>query len=409
MSPLSWPQNEVVRQRERQLTEKLGPLAKAALLGAALHVCLGLYSIGIVLPQIARAFAGTPNAALLSQLIGGITGLSFAVASPLAGRLIDRMGSARIYFWSSVLFAVAGTSVILLNNLYLILITRVVLGTSVAGALVAAITGIGQLPAREQAKLLGVFTLVGGVLALIFYYVVARLSEFGWRAPFALHLLGIAVLPLILCLPRRHVGPQVEVKLGAPAKHRAIPPIPLMTISLFMGMAGVLPGLFAPFYLAGIGIHNPSQVMVPLMVTAVAVMPASGSYGWLQHRLGIDGLFAASLLFIAGGSALCAFSSTLLALSGSLAIMALGLGVSAANLNAAAVASEPASPGRMIGIVNGIYYGAQALLPFVALAIGKTFGASGVFKAFAIISLLWGVTYAATAFRERGSAIVEIP
>jgi MFS family permease len=120
-------------------------------------------------------------------------------------------------------------------------------------------------------------------------------------------------------------------------------------------------------------------------------------------------LFAASLLFIAGGSALCAFSSTLLALSGSLAIMALGLGVSAANLNAAAVASEPASPGRMIGIVNGIYYGAQALLPFVALAIGKTFGASGVFKAFAIISLIWGVTYAATAFRERGSAIVEIP
>jgi MFS family permease len=365
--------------------------------------------MGIVLPQIARAFAGTPNAALLSQLVGGITGLSFAVASPFAGRLIDRMGSARIYFWSSVLFALAGTSVIFLNNLYFILLTRVVLGASVAGALVAAITGIGLLPAREQAKLLGVFTLVGGVLALTFYYVVARLSEFGWRTPFALHLLGIAVLPLILCLPRRRpAGPQIDIGVAAPTKHRAIPPIPLLTISLFMGMAGVLPGLFAPFYLAGIGIHNPSQIMVPLMVTALAVMPASASYGWLQHRLGIDGMFAASLLFTAAGSALSAFSSTLIELSGALAVMGLGLGVSAANLNAAAVASEPASPGRMIGIVNGVYYGAQALLPFVALAIGNAFGASGVFKAFAIISLAWGLKYAAVAFRGRGAAHVQI-
>jgi MFS family permease len=383
------------------MTGTMRPMAKAALLAAALHVCLGLYSMGVVLPQIAQAFASTPHAALLSQLVGGICGLSFAVASPQVGPLIERHGVARVYFWSSVLFAAAGTSAMLLDNLYLILVTRVILGASVAGALVAAITGIGLLPQREQVRLLGLFTLVGGVLALLFYYIVARLAEMGWRAPFALHLLGLAILPLIHTLPRgsNRTAAEADGAKGA-VSARSMPSLSLMAIALFIGMAGVLPGLFAPFYLAGIGIHDPSRVMLPLMAAAVAVMPASASYGWFQQRLGISGMFAGCLLFTGAGCALAGFSGTLTMLSAAMAVMALGLGVSAANLNAAAVATAPDSPGRTIGIVNGIYYGAQSLLPFVAQALGNAFGAAGVFEVFAVVAIAWGVGYVVAATRR---------
>jgi len=131
--------------------------------------------MGIVLPQIARAFAGTPNAALLSQLIGGITASRLRRLAPRR-RLIDRMAQHYL-FLVIFLFAVAGTSVILLNNLYLILITRVVLGALVAGrwwlrSPASAYTG------REQAKLLAYSTLVG-LIGAHFLLCRCSTSEFG--------------------------------------------------------------------------------------------------------------------------------------------------------------------------------------------------------------------------------------
>lgn len=387
------------------MTNPMGPIAKAALLAAALPVCFGLYSIGIILPQMEQAFASTPHATLLSQLVGGVPGLAFAIFSPLAGRLVERLGVRGVYMWSMALFAVAGTSAMLFDNLYLILMTRIVVGAAVAGTLIAAMTGIGLLPQEQRARMLGFFTLVGGVLSLLLYYVVARLAQGGWRPAFSLHLLALPTLVLLLALPR---GPATSAPVSEPTAAAGpatgLPPFSLMAIALFLGMAGVLPGLFAPFYLASIGVHDPSQIMIPLIFAAIAVMPAAASYGWFQRRLGIGGMFAACFLFTGLGSALAGMAGTVMALSGAMAVMTLGLGVSAANLNAAAVVVAPTHPGRTIGIVNGIFYGAQALLPFVAQGLQSAFGIAGVFEVFAAISLVLAAIYASAALRGRREA-----
>ena len=181
---------------------RINLLGRITLLASGVPAILGLFAFGVVLPSVAREFHAVPHAELLSQLVGGVVGLAFAIASPIMGGLIGRFGYRIVYFWSVLVFSLAGLSVMLLDNLYLILGTRIVLGAAVAGALVAAATGMSILPAQQRARLFGLQTMVGGGLGLLSYIVVARLAEFGWRAPFALHVLGFALLPFILMLPK---------------------------------------------------------------------------------------------------------------------------------------------------------------------------------------------------------------
>ena len=52
-----------------------------------------------------RRFHAQPNAELLSQLVGGIVGLAFAISSPFMGSLVGRYGYRAIYFWSVLVFS----------------------------------------------------------------------------------------------------------------------------------------------------------------------------------------------------------------------------------------------------------------------------------------------------------------
>ena len=183
-------------------TARVNVLGQATLLASGAPAILGLYALGPVLPTIARAFPGLRDAELLSQLVGGLVGLAFAVASPMVAGLVRRFGYRAVYFWSTLVFSLAGLAVLGLDNLYLVLLTRVVLGAALAGVLVAAVTGLSTLPRAQRTRLFGLQTMVGGTLGLVSYFVVAKLADAGWRTPFALHGLGLLLLPFILMLPK---------------------------------------------------------------------------------------------------------------------------------------------------------------------------------------------------------------
>src|SRR3546814_9097378 len=78
----------------------------------------------------------------------------------------------------------------ILDNLYLILATRLLLGVTVAGALIAALTGIGTLPPRQRAQMFGFQSVAGAMLAIGCFPLVGAFAAIGWRWPFALHLVG---------------------------------------------------------------------------------------------------------------------------------------------------------------------------------------------------------------------------
>jgi hypothetical protein len=283
----------------------------------------------------------------------------------------------------------------------------------VAGSLVAAVTGISTLPDRERATLFGWQTMVGGGLGLVSYIVIAKLAAFGWRAPFALHALGLLMLPFILMLPKHAGGAAAGHHHGGATASGTVPgrgiaalgglTLVIIPLGLYMGMTGVMPPVFGPFYLNSIGISDPTTIALPLMAAAFVAVVAAACYGRLQAWLGINGMFALTLVTTAIGAGLSSVTATLVQFTIAQMIMSAGLAWTIANLNATAVLAHHPKYGasRAIAVVNGLYYGAQALLPFAVKALENLAGPGGVFQGFAVVGLLAGLYYTYVAATER--------
>ena len=131
-------------------------LQATLLLASTLTVMAGA-TIAPSLPQMARVFSNTPNAEFLSKLILTIPALFIAVCSPLAGRIIDRLGRLRLLFMALIIYSIGGVSGYFLNNLYHILVGRALLGIAVAGIMTVAVTLIGDyFEGRSRERFMGI-------------------------------------------------------------------------------------------------------------------------------------------------------------------------------------------------------------------------------------------------------------
>src|SRR3546814_15919931 len=105
--------------------------------------------------------------------------------------LIDRFSYRTVLLFSCAAFALAGSVGGILDNLYLILATRLLLGVTVAGALIAALTGIGTLPPRQRAQMFGFQSVAGALLAIGCFPLVGAFAAIRCRWPFPLPLVGL--------------------------------------------------------------------------------------------------------------------------------------------------------------------------------------------------------------------------
>src|SRR5271156_325421 len=210
---------------------------RAALLVTAMCPVLALYGFGVALPPIAAAFSRDTHAVLLSQIIGGIVALAFAASSPPIGWSIGRFGYRTVLLVSMLAFSVIGALGGLMNNLYAIVGTRILLGVTGAGTPVAALAGIGSLNAHDRLRMYGFQNFVGGLTAIGIYPLVGWATSFGWRWPFAIHLLGFFIVPLILALPNRPHEQARKIGSTRPTVRFAGLPISLLAVAAFAGMA----------------------------------------------------------------------------------------------------------------------------------------------------------------------------
>ncbi|MEJ0045184.1 MAG: MFS transporter [Rhodospirillales bacterium] len=132
------------------------------------------------------AFAHSPQAGLVLW-VASIGSPAFALASPVAGYIVARLGYRRVYLVSILLYMLAGALPALLDDLRVVLLLRLILGISVAGALTAALDGIGRLPERERATLFGLQALFGSLAAVISYPIVGDLARTSWHLPFVVN------------------------------------------------------------------------------------------------------------------------------------------------------------------------------------------------------------------------------
>lgn len=390
-------------------TMRLGMGAQAGLLACGLFTTIGLFSPGLILPQIEKTFASTPHVELLVQLIGAIASFSFAVGAPFAGALVSRLGCRRVILPSLILFAIAGTAPALLDSLWAILATRILLGLALSGIFTGGLAGIGSMAENRRARMFGWYSVVGGATSIVMFPVIGIMARSGWHLPFVIHLLAAAIVPLAALLPRE-LG-QVSrdgTASGGPSGSLFGPAmIGLLIMSILVGMGMFIGPMYAPLYLSSLGISDTRLLAIPVTLGSIASVCASGGYGFLHRKLGIAGVSAVGMLTMALALAIAGTTTAIPLFTFAIIIHSGMIALLAPHVSATALALSPAGKGsQAMGLANGVMFGSQLLFPFLAAWIREQAGISGVFLVFAAASLLIALVIGARLGTARGRPAV---
>lgn len=163
--------------------------AAALLIGAALSG-FDAGAVGFVLPAL-RAATGA-DAQTASWLVSAYV-IGMLVAIPLAGGAAARFGAQRLFRGCIALAAAGALLALLSGGMATLLPARLLQGVGQGPLLPLAATLVVQRwPVRRQGRLVGALSLAYGAAFLAATVVTPLLLQLGWRASFALSLLGAA-------------------------------------------------------------------------------------------------------------------------------------------------------------------------------------------------------------------------
>ena len=157
-------------------------------------------------------------------------------------------------------------------------------------------------------------------------------------------------------------------------------------------MTMFLPPMDSPLYLVSVGITNTRLLAIPVTLGSIAAVLASASYGYAHGRLGIHGLSATTMGFMGLALLVAGSVSSIPLFTAAIVVHSAMLALIAPNINAAALMLSP--PGRgsqAIGLANGMMFGSQLLVPFIASSIRSATSLAGVFLAFGGAALAIGI------------------
>ena len=344
----------------------------------------GLAQAGLapVLPQITAHFAGDPNAGMLVRaMVSGLSG-AMILGAVSAGYLAGRVGQLRLMMLSLVVFAAAGAAGFILDNLYLIVASRIVLGVvnAIAGVMAMAMLTTRVAPAGRE-RWMGFYILGstgGSVLAVI---LVGWVAVFSWRYAFLPYLIALpAALFIAAAFP-----PKQDKPAAVPGAAAGKPGLAWGTIGfgILFGATSSAAGMYVPFHLAAAGLGDPRVLAGVFVASAFVGALASFAFGWVRLRLSVMQVFVVALLLNAVAMFVVAAAPSLLGAQLGMGISGAGIGLLAPNFFAAIAASAP--PERRVQILGqsrGAYYAgplvAQPVLELVLIRQGSVAAVAGI-------------------------------
>lgn len=344
-------------------------------------------ALGAMATRFADSFGG--NGALFAQLVMTVPALMLILAAPLAGMLAERVGRRAVLLGSLVIFVLAGGAALVTPDALSLMASRVLLGVAGGGMLTVCVSLAGDFPeggARERllgfavagASTLAAIALVGGG---------AVVDQFGWRAPFALYLLGIPVLAIAwhsldAGTPVRHLS---DIHLGSEV--RPLWPVYLTVVLLTVGM--FMPSIQGPFLLQAEGVTSAATYGLIAASCSVVAAMSSASFGWLVRAIRPGSLLVLIALCFGVGSIGMAMSHQLIQIGVASAVMGVAAGLveaTAATLILRRVHEHARGPA--VGLLLSAIFLGQFLNPWVVDPLRHAFGIQGAFIAIGVGFLL---------------------
>ena len=389
------------------------------LLAASLTVMSGAL-VAPALPAIDASFSARPdapaNVSLLVRSLLTLPALGIIVGAPAAGWWLDRNRRRPILLVALVVYALAGTVGFLLEGLYAILVSRFVLGLSVAVILPTVVTLVGEYyEGEERSSFLGLqaaFMALGGT---VFVAISGVLAGAGWRYVFLVYAFSLVVAALVafaLPEPERDAAPgpaSYSAAVPPPAAQRS-PISKWVWFTYACTVVGMLAFYLVPvqsaFVMRAVGVEAEWLLGGGLIVATLVSAAVSANYGRLRRRFGIATLFALAFLGMGVGYVVIGLGASVAAAIVGSMIAGGGAGLLMPNGNACVIeASAPARRGRLLGglttaVFVGQFVSPLAFSPVEAVAGGLLpghlwFGAGTV----AVAAGIWAVARGASPTR----------
>lgn len=343
-------------QREGRMMRDRTLAIKITLLFTATLTIMAGTTVAPSLPAIRQIFAATPNVEIMSRMVLTLPSLFVALFAPVAGMLADRFGRKTLLIASIFLYSVSGMSGLFVDSLAGLLIGRAALGLAIGGIMTIGTTLVGDyFDGAQREQYLGMqqaFTQFGGVA-----FVVAGglLADIHWRAPFAVYLVALLILPAaaaFLIEPVRGRSRMANAGQAEPAVKWGLVALLALTAFLVNALFYTVPSQL-PFFLRELGIAAASSAGYAIGIFNFAGALAALNFGRLRSACGVSGILAAGLALMTIGFWLLAPSDEMTSILFALAVMGCGLGfVIPSVMSTTIMIAPPQSRGRIAGIVT---------------------------------------------------------
>lgn len=341
---------------------------KATILLVSSLTIMSMITISASLPDMTKAFAHLPNASSLVKLVLSFPGLFIALSAIISGLIIDKFGRLKLLGIALVLYAVAGSSGYWLDNIYLILSGRALLGISVGISMTIVTTLVADYyQGKARQKFAGIQIAIMSLGGIIFITLGGFLADINWRMPFLLYFFSLLILPfsyLYLKEPSHHSESKT---ISSSVKSPKIIWFVFINVMLMWVIFFIIP-VQVPFYLKSLGVEKNALIGIAIASSTFFSAVSAFSYSKIKDRLNFQQVFCLGYFLMALGFIGIALSTTyLMALIGIL-IVGLGMGVLIPNANIWVMQLAPLEiRGREIGRLTTFWFMGQFLSPIVLL------------------------------------------
>lgn len=362
-------------------------------MGGAL-ASLAMVGINSVLPAIDTALARTPAESLLVKQLMGAVGLAMMAGSVLAGFLVGRIAMRSVLLVATLAYVVAGMAGLYLTDLRLLLLSRLLLGFSAATIQITAFTLINtRLDGARRAQWMGLHITAAMVCTIAIQPIAGFIGDFSWRWPFALHALGLLILPGVLLY--REVPSSARARSAGHSATGARPafwrvfPFHYLPLAVLIGSIVFLPAIYAPFLLRDKGLGDPSAIGLVLTADSIAGALVASQYGRARRYLTRHGAFALSFAIAAVGMTVAGLSPGAVGVIGGMLFYGFGVGWFVPNLmTSVGEKLGPELQARAVGLVKAAHFTSSGIALMVMEPFARQHGPQASLLAVAGIALL---------------------
>jgi MFS family permease len=372
------------------------PIKLTLLFTSTLTIMAGA-TIAPSLPQIQQVFAEYPNSVILTKFILTMPALFIALFSPIVGAMIDRFGRIKIMFGSLLVYGISGTSGFFIDDIYILLMSRAILGIAVAGVMTTTITLIADyfkgVERNAFMGLQGAFVAMGGFVSITLG---GLLAEISWRTPFLIYLSAF-----ILLIPAFKYLYEPELKRIKPGEHSVpVEPYPQILVAIIFTTALLAMMLFyvipvqIPFYFKELTAASNTLIGLAIGGSTLTSTVVSLNYKRIKQRWDFPIIYFFSFFFLGLGFLVIYSVSDYIFLLLGLLVCGIGMGVMIPNSNVWVVSLSPESMrGRIVGGLTTSIFVGQFISPFLIQPVITLTSTSGIFLFSGIALILISISY----------------